>query len=482
MNEAPTKSTLADWFATTTERAQASSRKPQGAAIQLGERFASLALRLEATAGTVDATRASLDLKPLPPIDIEGAVYRLQTHGAEALTMREKRGLASQPSLVPSVHVARLLEAQPSLARHLVRACLSDWRSFCTAPWGNDFTPLLLRHAGDSGLALFRGELGTPKELIRRTDPQGTAVVAEALVGAPIERAHDYLCQTLGLRNAWLYTAEALAVWLRRRNVHGLPLDEAFQGVRTTPALRTMLLPAVTGEATATGVRIDEGVHGLAVAALLDGAYRSPPSLSPASLSELSSLLMRSTFGDPRLPPLSAGWTNVREHAEVSFRRFMTSLAEQDLEVFFTHAMRENDRRLFWLSYLPQIERTGCVLDSGLRESLYNRVSGDENLRAAVKRTHRFRRSSSTQAFYLVFPQHVVIEFSTTGHAAYVYRRDLFENEIERTVQRRAVESVADLKLKDKARVEYKIRHAGSWQSKTAQWLSEQGIHSKRRW
>lgn len=471
---------MTDWFASVSKQAQDNRLRAQGSALQLAERFAAVANRLAISAQAVEATRASLDFKPLPPIDIEDALARLESSGSDALTMRERRALVAQPSRVPLVAIAQLLDSTPSLARHLVRSCLSDWRSFCSAPWGGDFSALLAHYGPNSGLGLFQGELGAPRDVLRRSAPSGTTIVAEALTGAPLERAYVYLHETLGLRDAWLYTAETLARWLQSRVSHSLSLEDAFRTIRATPTLQTMLLPSATSEAPTSGVRSDDGVHGEAVAALFEAAYRSSPLLSSSAFAELSGLLMRSSFGDPRLPPLSKGWTHVRRLAETSFRRFMTSLAEQDLEVFFTYAMHEQDRRAFWLSYLPAIERTGCLLDASLRQSLYQRLSGDDSLRGAVQRTHRFRRASSTQAFYLVFPQLVVVEFSEAGNAAYVYERDFFETNLESAIQRKAVESHRDLKKRGEEM--YWLTHGGSWQSKAAQWLSTQGIHSKRRW
>jgi hypothetical protein len=80
-----------------------------------------------------------------------------------------------------------------------------------------------------------------------------------------------------------------------------------------------------------------------------------------------------------------------------------------------------------------------------VRES---KLGGVEELRGAIDRAHRFKGSSKVQAFYLVFSTLVVVEFSDTDNAAYVYSRDYFEKQIEPRIRTMAVDESADYRGK----------------------------------
>ena len=141
--------------------------------------------------------------------------------------------------------------------------------------------------------------------------------------------------------------------------------------------------------------------------------------------------------------------------------------------------MHEPDRHDFWLRYLPELERTGYVLDSALRKRLDAKLLQRPELHGAIERVYPFRRTSDAQAFFLVFRQNVVVEFSHSGNAAYVYKREWFEMRLEQRIRKGLVENSYALKVMNDAA--HRILHTRGWQNNTAAWLASEGVHARGR-
>jgi hypothetical protein len=156
----------------------------------------------------------------------------------------------------------------------------------------------------------------------------------------------------------------------------------------------------------------------------------------------------------------------------------LSSLCEQDLEVFFNHAMNMPDRRTFWLRYLSEIERTGCVLNEKILKQLESKLRDTPELSGAIQRAYRFRHSSDTQAFFLVFANVVVVEFSDRNNAAYMYSREFFTKQLEPRIQSSQIENARELKRKEA--FSSRILHHKGWQGEAPSILSDHGIHPRR--
>ena len=470
---------VARWFETEARLVGEASARLRVSESSFEERLARAAATMAAFAQNVEVKQAVVELRPRPVIDLRACVVKLREQGPAALSGRERRAVISHPGHVAARDAEKVLQLWPKMMRHLLRACLSDWYQFKGQPWGADYLDLICTFAESSGIPLLEKSPIGPRGTLSRDTPSGDAQMAASLPARSIVEVYHYLHEELGLRDSWLYTGQVLASWFQIQLSRNTPLGETLDAIYGHRRLRALLIPADPHKgAGPAGVRVDPLTQAQVVATLLRAAFASQALLGQARLADLTSELFRSTFQDPRLPPLSHGWELVKQLAEPAFRRLLASLSEQDLEVFFSHAMNEPDRRKFWTSYLPQIERTGCVLDWDSQERLRAKLQASPELKGAITRSHRFKRASQVQAFFLVFQHVVVVEFSDNGNAAYVYEREYFEKAIEKSVRVGQCDAAPNLKVP--AACLHKIRHQSGWQEKTAAWLSTRGIHSRR--
>jgi hypothetical protein len=217
------------------------------------------------------------------------------------------------------------------------------------------------------------------------------------------------------------------------------------------------------------------------IAALLRAAARSAADANHWSV--FTESLLRSDFGDPRVPPESPGWTEVKRVDRTSYDMFLEALISEDLEIFFAHAMQDPRRRQFWLRYLKSVRRTVCILDNVTHERLSRQFAGaDKKMSAALSRARRFAKRGRTaipQAFCLYFDTCVVVEFSQTGNAAFIYSRDDFERTFERDVRIGALEGPEDLKHQS-LRLERIIHQGPNWEQNADEKLHRLGIQRGR--
>lgn len=116
-----------------------------------------------------------------------------------------------------------------------------------------------------------------------------------------------------------------------------------------------------------------------------------------------------------------------RDCSPAAYQAFLEELIREDLDFFFDRAMKESARKEFWLRYLKSIRRTVCVLDPPAYQNLQRgKAALPVELQAALARALKFH-GGVVSAFCLWFDGFVVVEFSHTGNAAYIYTRDDFE-------------------------------------------------------
>jgi len=179
-------------------------------------------------------------------------------------------------------------------------------------------------------------------------------------------------------------------------------------------------------------------------------------------------------LGDPRLAGNAPNWRTVPLEAK---EKFLAWLAKETLQFFFDTLVPSNDenrrRAKFWLEYA---KKQGKIKDFQVA------VSDDDVYRIKASRAKTIPSFSrvtggNTSAFLMVFEgygkSYVVIEFSETGNAAYVYTREEFESSGVR-LQSNSFNLSDDLKRRGNE--ETRIIHNGEWELKARRTLSELGI------
>jgi hypothetical protein len=225
-------------------------------------------------------------------------------------------------------------------------------------------------------------------------------------------------------------------------------------------------------------------VEGLLGPGLPSAAYRSGMgdlicSRLPERMPEFQKVLVEvihhdDRLGDPRLAGNAPGWRTMPQEAK---ERFLAWLAKETLQFFFDTLVPSNDenrrRAKFWLGYA---KTPGKVKDFQVA------VSDDDVYRIKASRAKTIPSYSrvtggKTSAFLMVFEgyktEYVVIEFSETGNAAYIYTRKEFESGA--TKLRSYSFHLTDV-LKRKGNEESRIIHNGAWEPKARRTLSELGI------
>jgi hypothetical protein len=133
-------------------------------------------------------------------------------------------------------------------------------------------------------------------------------------------------------------------------------------------------------------------------------------------------------LGDPRLPSCAPNWRTMPAGAQ---DRFLAWLAKETLQFFFNTLVPKNDenrrRAEFWMEYA---KKQGTIKDFQVAVSAED-LPKIRSSRAKTIPTFSSIYGGKTSAFLMVFAgygvEYVVIEFSETGNAAYIYTRKVFE-------------------------------------------------------
>jgi hypothetical protein len=183
-------------------------------------------------------------------------------------------------------------------------------------------------------------------------------------------------------------------------------------------------------------------------------------------------------LGDPRLAYCSPNWRAVPQEVR---DRFLAWLAKDTLQFFFETLVPKNDanrrRAEFWLGYA---KKQGKIKDFQVA------VSEDDRYKIRASETKTIPSFSTvtggkTSAFLMVFEGYgsdfVVIEFSETGNAAYIYSRQTFEAG-GLSLRSASFRLTDDLKRKNDAEGNI-LHHTGTrdpWESNARRMLAELGI------
>ena len=176
-------------------------------------------------------------------------------------------------------------------------------------------------------------------------------------------------------------------------------------------------------------------------------------------------------LGDPRLRQSAPNWRDMEPEAA---QRFLSWLAKENILFFFNTILPRNDenrrRADFWLHYHRQIrDFQVAISEQDLWKLKANKAGADVPLHSRVTQ-------ASTSAFLMKFQgnrsEYIIVEFSETGNAAYIYNRTVFE---AKNIDLRTPSFQLHRHLKHDGRMD-RILHLGSWESQARQKLCDLGI------
>ena len=146
-------------------------------------------------------------------------------------------------------------------------------------------------------------------------------------------------------------------------------------------------------------------------------------------LEEAKKMILHATTNDPRLgdPRLRGSEANWRNVSNVVKEKILSWLAGENIDFFFNAVTGDSRRAKFWLDYAM---KPGNIKDFQVALCTY-----DEKLigkRGLENITFSRLLNVKTSAFMMQFTgydgvQYVIVEFSQTGNAAYIYKKDKFD-------------------------------------------------------
>ncbi len=169
---------------------------------------------------------------------------------------------------------------------------------------------------------------------------------------------------------------------------------------------------------------------------------------------------------DPRLPRNRTNWLGVPENACL---RFMQWLEREYIEFFFEHALPPghdpHGRKPFWLRYVNQVRMSRPLLSTDDEYRLQRQIREKSLLFGRITKT--------TSAFLLDFGPILVIEFSKTGNACFVYEKQASDELIPDfwSIRRFIFE-----RLKQERACVARIVHRPGWQEEMRRVLARYGI------
>ncbi|WP_257455290.1 EH signature domain-containing protein [Archangium lipolyticum] len=428
-----------------------------------------LSARVESAHQRADDREPDRIFRARQTLDVQAVLGKLDARNLASLSRRELRAM---PGLWREVGLERMewfLTQNPESWPRLVRQRLRDWSLYEDGSQQVAWARLAGRCPTDS--RSLRGNL--PLSIEGVLGREGPGLLATHWKDRPLLEVIETL-RGAGVKPNTAYAGHVVAEYLLRRVQARWDVSESLAFLLDDSRGRAWL-PHVATEGTVSSVPLVARVA--VVAAALDCRARGQISAGVRGRLEERLVSRDSVFGDPRLKTLTEAWTQVRQRAKEAFDDFLAALIQQDLEFFFERAMREQDRRRFWLRYLGSIRRTTCWLDSMTYDELFRKVATlPPEQQAAFRRARRLSKGR-VSAFCLWFESYVVVEFSDTGNAAFIYRHA----NLEQKLRGEEAESASD--LNDGLSGGFASRrliHGGQWQTRFQLALLELGIEWDR--
>lgn len=440
---------------------------------------AELARRITAL-GTLAERR---DQPPAPQVH-QRVLAAVRAQQVDALSVRDQRYAAKLFDQITAAQMQWLLAARPGNWKVFAIECFTRWDQLEQSPERAAYARLL---SLAPPTAPFLHRFARPQDLVAADGP---ARLARSLQASDLVGLRDELAR-LGFEPRWMYTAATMAHWFAARTQQRDSFAHAWQALRRDVTVEAMMLPRLADTGASwfsvglrpTRVRQSVTAQATFVAALVRAAYDA--GVEDAQWAMFTEKLLRSAFGDPRIPPSSQGWQQVQQIDRASYDRLLQQLISEDIAVFFEHAMKDPRRQRFWLSYLPSLRRTTCIVDlKGKKELVAQLAGADARYMAALSRARTYR-GTGVAAFCLYFDAIVVVEFAETGNAAQVYERGYFERQFERAVQANATRDHTELKTPPARAstpgVGPRIIHNAGWEAETEAILASYRIARAKR-
>lgn len=423
---------------------------------------------------TVEELEAKIDnaTPPKPPLDAEEVWAKWRTKGYEIneLDLREVRTLCVSPATAmrPKL-IEALTESPDSLKRFrtlcgFVNAYFDQWRTMENPERAEKLIQdaVLLRLASRNSRVidvwrkspfLFSDQAGQRVGAIAYRERKALGqVCSEFFVGASTPLAAEVLEQA---------TIQAVNALVAKQNA--MNQEEALK------ELLWIRENALTSNLKPNSYR-------LAMSKLISS--RLPERFTPFQSALVDLVHADERLGDPRLQYCAPNWRTMPLEAR---DRFLGWLAKETLQFFFNTLVPRNDenrrRADFWLEYA---KKPGKIKDFQVA------VSDDDRYKILASRTKTIPSYSTisggrTSAFLMVFAgygaDYVVIEFSETGNAAYIYLRKAFES-AGMTMRSSSFDLRNDLKRMDDAheRIIHLTESREPWETKARRMLAELGI------
>ena len=387
------------------------------------------------------------------------------------LDRSEQRAVIAQFFAYGPETVRATLDAFPSQRRRYVARLVRDWGVHAQ---GEEW----------DALVAAAGELREGDVPVRGLPLRGASLLR---FGAPTLLASEHSKNTVeefvqalsagGFKPQGPYVAECILRWFLLRRKAKRRMGSALEWVLNSPDARNQLLPRTTD---IIGKGTPSTRNQVAFTALVLGAHVTGL-VSESELEPFERLLLSpsSEFGDPRLPGVNRAWEEVKRIEPEGYASLVERLNAEDLQFFFDKSMDDaKDRREFWLRYVGAIRRTRCVLDAEtVRKIQRQSPLLSLRLRQAFHRADRFTGTDDASAFCMWFDDHVIIEFSQTNNAAYVYRIETFDKHVLRELNR--PKNADAIKVRTVSHVKWS--HTPGWEARFDIKLRQIGIKPTRR-
>jgi hypothetical protein len=443
---------------------------------------------LEETAARLRAIADGADLsaeRPVGQVDIDAAIARVRDALADNDTGSIRRRDARLA--LHKFHAFRVDEL-----RALLAAIPALWRS-----WVRKFFAMRVDLDPALEIACLAILAQAPHDIALLDDTSfgrrplfvtGAARSAKTLAwsvpsSVPLQTAFEMLTAPSLLDPKWKYTALTLAECMANPE---RSLLASWSALASKVSLEAMLLPSPRRDPTAswfqkaTRPAVDTCIEAQAIvaAALLrrDGSGHGALNDDAKRTMYFQSTAFRDPreFADARSRPESPGWRNVATIAPQDYAAFIDSLLHEDISLFFGSVQMDVERRDFWLRYVGSASSSLFFLSPATRQRLKAEFSGaNDKVKATLKRARSLDDYDGVDAFALRFGGHVVVEFSRTGNAAYLYSESAFEDLVRGKRLR-----VSSLKDRDRGT---QLRHASGWEYRFRSALADVGVQQHQR-
>lgn len=227
----------------------------------------------------------------------------------------------------------------------------------------------------------------------------------------------------MGLRPSWDYAVmartEAFSQWLKAQPSVG----GALRSIQSDPMTSTRYLPPREVRSQSERFWVTGWEH--IIGAWLDAAARQP-----GEAAAVDTMVLDSELRDPLSSQAHhVRWTTLRHSHPTGYAALLTRLSKTDIEFFFQEAQGNDarERGRYWLRFLHSVRQTTSFLSRHDRDAAHAQLLRAPNPHHGLALKRAGFVGGDASVFVLWFDAIVVVEFSKTGNATYVYSRKDFE-------------------------------------------------------